>query len=208
MPAEPERRRYESVIRTANANETRRQIAAAARRLFVAQGWARTTVREVAADAGVSVPTVYAAYGNKKGLALALMDAADLAAEPQRLLADLEAAGDDPARQLAAGIAFDRRLLERSGDVLLLLRDAGHTDPDLSAASREGPRRGDEARLRVFSSWPADAFRRGIDPQSAVDRYAAICTISAYVDLTTERGWSPDQVQSWWTELLTRELLA
>jgi AcrR family transcriptional regulator len=208
MGEDAEHRRYDSLLRTAQADDTRDRIAAAARALFVSRGWGSTTVREVARQAGVSVPTVYAVYGNKKGLATALMDAADLAADPLRALAEAEAAAGDPRRQLQASVGFDRRLFERAGDVITLLRDAGRTEPELSAASREGPRRGDQARLRIFSSWPAGTLREGVDPHRAVDIYAAVCSIDAYTELTLERGWTPDQVQQWWTEALTRELLA
>jgi AcrR family transcriptional regulator len=197
-----ERRRYESHVRTAQADDTRRRIARAARDLFLRQGWGETTVRDVARTAGVSVPTVYAIYGNKKGLALALMDAADLAADPERLLADLD--GADARTQLAASVAFDCRLFERAGDVLTLLREAGRTEPDLAAAYREGPRRGDTARLHAFSSWQ---LRVGVDPRTAVDTYAAICNLAAYTDLTVERAWPADRVESWWVEVLTREIL-
>ncbi|MDW5326306.1 TetR/AcrR family transcriptional regulator [Plantactinospora sp. KLBMP9567] len=206
MAAAPERRRYDSLVRTAQADETRRQIAQAARRLFVAQGWGRTTVRDVAREAGVSVPTVYSAYGNKLGLAIALMDAADLAADPDRLVAELAAAADPPG-QLAVSVAFHRRLFERAGDVILLLREGGRTEPELAAAYREGPRRGEKALLALFSSWPAGTFSDGVDPRTAVDMYGAICGIDAYAELTAGRGWSPERVERWWTELLTRELL-
>lgn len=200
------RRRYDSLVRTAQADDTRRRIAEAARELFVSKGWGETTVRDVARAAGVSVPTVYAIHGNKKGLALALMDAADLAADPGRLMADLAAAGDDPRGQLAASVAFDRRLFERAGDILVLLREAGRTEPDLAAVSREGARRGDAARLRVFSSWPAGTLRA--EPQTAVDTYAAVCSLAAFTELTVERGWPADRVEQWWAELLAREILA
>jgi AcrR family transcriptional regulator len=208
MGEDAEHRQYDSLLRTARADDTRDRIAAAARALFVSRGWGNTTVREVARQAGVSVPTVYAVYGNKKGLATALMDAADLAADPLRALAEAQAAAGDPPRQLRASVAFDRRLFERAGDVITLLRDAGRTEPDLAAAHREGPRRGDQARLRIFSSWPAGTLREGVDPQRAVDVYAAVCSIDAYRELTLERGWTPDEVQQWWAETLTRELLA
>jgi AcrR family transcriptional regulator len=203
----PERRQYESLVRTARAGETRRAIAAAARRLFVTRGWEQTTVREVAREAGVSVPTVYSAYGNKTGLALALVDAADVAAEPERLIEELTAAGDDPARQLAAAIGFDRRMFERSGDVLMLIREAGRTNPELAAAHREGPRRGEQARLRVFASWPAGTLRDGLTPRTGSDIYAAICGVAAYTELTSERGWEPERVERWWIDCVTRELL-
>lgn len=203
-----EPRRYESLLRTAQADETRTRIAAAARTLFVAHGWAGTTVRDVARAAGVSVPTVYSVYGNKTGLALALMDAADLAADPQQVVAELEAVAGQPAQQLAASVAFDRRLFERSGDLLVVLRDAARTEPELAATRREGPRRGDEARLRVFSSWRRGTLRRGLDPVRAVDVYAALCSLDGYLELTVERAWTADEVQEWWTSAVTRELLA
>ncbi|MEV6305449.1 helix-turn-helix domain-containing protein [Actinoplanes sp. NPDC051861] len=201
-------RKYDSLRRAAQAAETRGEIAAAARRLFVAQGWAATTVREVAREAGVSVPTVYSAYGNKIGLTRALAEAADTAADPARSLAGLEAAEGDPARQLAVMAGYDRRLFEHAGDVIVLVREAGRTEPELAAAYRAGRRQGDETRVQVFSSWPPGVLREGLDVATATDVYAAICGIDLYLVLTAERGWSPDRVEQWWAEALARELLA
>ncbi len=208
MTAEAGRRRYESLRRAAQAAETRGEIAGAARRLFVARGWAATTVRDVAREAGVSVPTVYAVYGNKAGLTRALADAADIAAEPARSLAELDGGDGDPVRQLAAMAGYDRRLFERAGDVITLVRDAGRTEPELAAAYRAGRQRGDKTRIQVFSSWPGGVLRDGLDTRSAADVYAAICNIDVYTTLTVERGWQPDRVERWWTEVLARELLA
>ena len=207
MSAETGRRRYDSLRRTAQAQETSAAIAAAARRLFVSQGWAATTVRDVAREAGVSVPTVYAAYGNKTGLTRALADAADLSADVRRMLAELEAT-TEPGRQLAAMAGYDRRLFERAGDVITLVRDAGRTEPELATTYREGRRRGDETRVQVFSAWPAGTLRRELDVQAAVDVYAALCNIDVYTTLTDERGWPAERVERWWTEALARELLA
>ncbi|WP_405614216.1 TetR/AcrR family transcriptional regulator [Streptomyces sp. NBC_01508] len=235
MNAETGRRRYDSLRRAAQARETRAEIARAARELFVSRGWAETTVRDVAREAGVSVPTVYGAYGDKVGLVRALADAADLAADVPRMLAELEdaaqgtAAGpasDGPRRQLAAMAAYDRRLFERAGDVILLLREAGRTEPALAAGYREGRRQADETRTQVFSSWPdgsdgsdgsdradrADraggVLRQGLDVASAVDVYAAMCNIDVYTTLTEERGWPPERVERWWADALGRELLS
>ncbi|MDT0542638.1 MULTISPECIES: helix-turn-helix domain-containing protein [Streptomyces] len=207
MSTEPDRRRYDSVRRATQAQQTRADIARAARGLFVSQGWAATTVRDVAREAGVSVPTVYAAYGNKAGLTRALADAADLSADASRMLAELEDPAADPARQLAAMAAYDRRLFERAGDVIALVREAGRAEPELAAVYRDGRARGDETRVQVFSSWPAGVLRHGLDVRSAVDVYAAVCNIDVYTVLTVERGWSPERVERWWGEALARELL-
>lgn len=207
MNAPTPRRRYDSLRRTLQAQQTRAEIARAARHLFLAHGWAATTVREVAREAGVSVPTVYAAYGNKTGLTRALADAADLAADAPAMLAELESAAADPAGQLAAMAAYDRRLFERAGDVITLVREAGRTEPELATLYCEGRRRADQTRLQVFASWPAGVLRPGLDVPTAVDIYAALCNIDVYATLTTERGWSPDRIQRWWSEALVRELL-
>lgn len=202
------KRRYDSLRRTAQAQETRAEIARAARRLFVSRGWAATTVRDVARDAGVAVPTVYAAYGNKAGLTQALADAADLSADVPQMVAELEAAATDPRRQLAAMTAYDRRLYERAGDIIVMVREAGRTEPELATTYRDGRQRGLATRQDVFSSWPSAAFRRGVDVPTAVDVYAALCNIDVYTTLTVEQGWAPDRVEQWWTDALERELLS
>lgn len=200
------RRRYDSLRRLAQAQQTRAEIARAARRLFVSRGWAATTVRDVAREAGVSVPTVYAAYQNKAGLAWALADAADLAAGLPQMLAEFETY-PDPGRQLAAMGAYDRRLFERAGDLIALVREAGRTEPELAALYRQARQQADQTRIRVFSSWPPDTLRPGLDVPAAADIYAGLCNIDVYAILTNERGWAPDRVQNWWTEALARELL-
>jgi AcrR family transcriptional regulator len=201
---QPPRRRYDSLRRAAQAQQTHAEIARAARRLFVGQGWAATTVRDVAREAGVSVPTVYAAYRNKTGLALALVDAADLGADLPRQIEELEIA--DPPGQLKAMAGYDRRLFERAGDVITLVRDAGRVEPELATVYRDARRRADEFRREIFSAWGPGVLR--VDVPTAVDVYAALCNIDVYTTLTVERGWAPDRVESWWGEVLRRELLA
>ncbi|MEU6393895.1 helix-turn-helix domain-containing protein [Streptomyces sp. NPDC046939] len=208
MSDEPVRRRYDSLRRTAQAQQTRADIARAARRLFVSRGWAATTVRDVAREAGVSVPTVYAAYGNKTGLTRALADAADLSADVAQLVAELESPAADPAAQLAAMAAYDRRLFQRAGDIITLVREAGRSEPELAAFYRDSRGRADTARIQVFSTWSADVLRHGLDIQSATDVYGALCNIDVYTELAVERGWSPDRIEQWWRQALVRELLA
>jgi AcrR family transcriptional regulator len=205
--AADESRRYDSPRRRVQARATREGIALAARTLFAQRGWAATAVRDIARAAQVSEPTVYSNYGSKAGLAIALVDAVDLGADVPRELAELAEAAGDPARQIGVMVAFDRRLFERGGDVIALMREAGRIEPDLAAAYQEGRRRGRETRSRVFSSWPRTAFRPGLDPDGACDAYAAVCNIDTYRSLTEEQGWPPDRVEHWWHDSLTRLLL-
>jgi len=202
------RRPYDSPRRRDQAQATRTDIAAAARRLFMTRGWAGTRVSDVAREAGVAEPTVYAVYGSKAGLALALIDSVDTAADIEAQDAELQATAGNPAGQLGAMIGFDRSLFEHGGDVLGLLHDAGRSEPDLAAAYQQGRARGDRTRQRVFSAWLPRAFRQGTDARSAGDTYAALCNVDVYRVLTEERGWSPDQVEGWWRDCLIRLLLA
>lgn len=188
------------------AQATSVEIAQAARRLFVAQGWAATTVREGGREAGVSVPTVCSAYGNKTGLVQAIVDAADLSADAPRMPAELEAAAGDPPRQLAAMAGYDRRLFERAADVIALVREAARTEPDLATTYTDARRRADDTRVQIFTSWPEGTLRE--DLTTSVDISAALCTIDVFTTLTAERGWSPDRVETWWATTLSRELLA
>ena len=64
----PVKRQYNTTRRQEQARETRLRIIRAAHEHFVAQGYGRTTIAEIAASAGVSVETVYAAFRNKPTL--------------------------------------------------------------------------------------------------------------------------------------------
>src|SRR5689334_23709698 len=66
------KRPYDSAWRQAQARQTREALLDAARRRFLADGFAATTVAVIAADVGVSVDTIYKAFGGKPGLVRAI----------------------------------------------------------------------------------------------------------------------------------------
>jgi TetR/AcrR family transcriptional regulator, regulator of cefoperazone and chloramphenicol sensitivity len=109
-------------------------------------------MRAVAGRAGVAEPTVYAAYGNKTGLARALIGAIEADAEADETHAELAAANGNARRQLTALIAFDRRLFERSGDLITLLIDAGRSEPDLQNAYQHGRQRRPPAAVTAVTT--------------------------------------------------------
>lgn len=200
-------RKYDSPTRRAQAQETRHQIADAAWTLFVERGWSGTRVRDVAQTAGVSEPTVYAVYGNKAGLASALLDSLEGAADPRRLGEELRAAAGDPRGQLAAVAGFERRLFEHGAEAITVIREAGRSVPELAKVVAEGRARGEGQRRRLFAAWPADAWREGIDVDAALDRSAALYNADVFLVLTRERGWTPEQVERWWAQTLAQLLL-
>src|SRR5688572_28407763 len=60
--------------RTAQGEETRRRLYAAAVQLMAARGWHETTLRDVARQAGVSVGLLYRYFPSKRAVVLALYD--------------------------------------------------------------------------------------------------------------------------------------
>src|SRR6185312_16353210 len=66
--ADKVKRRYESPRRRAQADATKRDILAAAQRLFERQGYAATTMAAIAAEAGVALKTVYLVFDTKSGV--------------------------------------------------------------------------------------------------------------------------------------------
>ena len=67
-------RPYRSEHRQRQAEQTRAAILRAARSLFTDPGYAATSVADIAAEAGVSVPTVYSSIGTKAQLARNLVE--------------------------------------------------------------------------------------------------------------------------------------
>src|SRR5919206_2749087 len=67
-------RRYDSSGRRAQALRNRTEILDAAERQFLERGYAATTVVSVAQEAGVSVETVYKAFGGKAELVGAIYE--------------------------------------------------------------------------------------------------------------------------------------
>ena len=92
----------------------------------------------MAAAAGVSEATVYGVFGNKAGLATALIDGVDEEADVARASTELDAATGDPTGQLAAVIGFDRRLFERGGGIIATIIEGRRDYAELDAAYQEG----------------------------------------------------------------------
>src|ERR1700761_3797178 len=104
-------RSYDSTRRQQQARENRARILEAARTRFLGDGYAATTIPAIAADAGMSVETVYKAFTNKAGLIKALFDVAIVGDDEPIPLMKREAikrnqAEPDPRKKLQLYAAF------------------------------------------------------------------------------------------------------
>ena len=104
----------------------RRQLLAVAEELFVAQGYAATSMDDVAAGAGVTKPIVYELVGSKHEVFEACMARAADALAARVAEAVLAAGGDDAARLRAGALAWFEFIGERRAlwDALLASDDA------------------------------------------------------------------------------------
>src|SRR4051812_7196886 len=66
------RRRYDSTRRQDRARRAHARVLDVAENLFLQHGYASTTIAAIAADAGVSVETIYKTFGGKPGLIRAI----------------------------------------------------------------------------------------------------------------------------------------
>ena len=206
-------RRYDSSGRRARAQQTRDEIARTARRLFLEHSYARTTIADVAREAGVSPETIYKAFGSKR----ALLDAAitssvrgDTEATPLRGRPVIDAirAERDPRRQVEMYGDLLAEINPRLAPLVRVLREAASSDPDVAAALSEGNANRLEG-MSEFASVLADrgALRHGVSEQHAADVLWALNSPELYELLVVERGWSSRAYARWVTSQMTAALL-
>jgi AcrR family transcriptional regulator len=189
------RRTYRSQLRAQQRTETRRAVLDAARQLFEANGWAETSMRDLAAAAGVSVETIYSHFSSKGGVL--------------RAVADTAVVGDDAPVPLAErpefrAIGRGRRAARlavhaRTAPIAKLLRQAAPGDDEIiqmltSARERQRADIADAMAL-ILGRSPTPRERDGV---------WALASPELYLLLVEESGWTPDEYEAWIAEALQR----
>lgn len=197
MPHHVKRRRtYDATKRRADALARRAAVLAAARELFLLEGFAATTVAAVAQQAGVSQETVYKNFGSKPGLVRALHDDAmrgEAQVSPYRRSDDLRG-HSDPYEIVRGWSRLSTEVAPRVSPLLLLLRDAAVVQPGLRDLLAEL----DETRHQRMSEnarflHQAGHLRERIDTRAAADLMWSVTSAEMYELLVLRRGWSLDQ---------------
>lgn len=201
------RRAYHSPLRARRADESRRAIIEAGRRLLEERGPSRVTIDEIAAAAGVSSATVYAIYKSKVGVLLAILDDLTAGAGITDLPARLEVAAGDPMRQLALYVAFDRRLFDAGRRIIGVGLGLRAADPEVDAWFSEGERRRRANQAALVRSWArAGALRSGLGERRAADILWALTGPAVHRLFVEESGWNSARFERWLRVLLAREL--
>jgi AcrR family transcriptional regulator len=190
-------RRYDAGRRQESARRTRVAIVDAAARRFLRDGYASTTIAAVAADAGVSVDTIYKSFGGKPGLVRAIRNRALEGGGPvpaEQRSDTLHDGERDPRTIIKAWGALTAEVAPRVAPILLLIRSAAATDAEAVALLEEM----DADRMRRMTEnarrlRDAGHLRRGITLARTADVLWTYSAPELYELLVLRRGWSPSR---------------
>lgn len=188
--------------RPSRVARTEEKLVAAASGLFIANGYAATTMEAVALAAEVSPRTVYVRFGTKTALLKRVVDAAivgDL--QPVDVLGrdwTVEGFGA-PTRQrrIAAVVHMNRQIMERTGDLFAVALQAAATEPEIEGFWEEGR----AGSLRVQQMFWTKAREDGLLSTSVdLDWLIETCTVlgsaQSYLLGRTMFAWTPEQYEA------------
>jgi AcrR family transcriptional regulator len=204
-------RQYNSTRRQEQAAETRRRIVDAAHELFVAKGYGRTTIAEIAGMAGVSVETVYAAFRNKHTLLRHVWYVSFRGDEEDVRLLDRPEiravlAEPDLATRLGQHAVVLTEVFRRIAPLLAALHGAAGSEPAAAAMLTEW----DERRLDACTTYAEAAAATGqlaVSEAECRDVLAATMDGALWQRLVAESGWPDERFAAWLGRLWTSQLV-
>jgi AcrR family transcriptional regulator len=213
MAKAPPRRAYDSSRRQEQARVQRRRILECARRRFLENGYAGTTLGAIASDAGVSVETIYKAFRNKAGVLKEVFDfsvAGDDEPVPmiERDHAHWMRAEPDPRKKLAMFAVHMSESMPRAAPIFLLARAAASSEPEIQKLVAQW-RAGQLHGLGLLAAHLDEGghLRPGLDRNKARDLLWTINSTEVYDLLVLERGWTPEQYREFLAQSMIDALL-
>lgn len=189
---------------------TEERLVTAAARLFVREGYVRTTLAAVAAEAGVSDRTVYLRFGTKAKLFRRVMGVAVVGDTAPVDLAHRDwvqhtLTAPTLAERQAAWARGAATLMERLGPLLPVAEEASAVEPDVAAAWKAA-RADTGSHVRRF--WAA-AARDGLLPDGCDVRWLTQTTTLMVSADAYRRGvdlleWTPRTYEPWLLTTLHR----
>jgi AcrR family transcriptional regulator len=206
-------KRYASQVRDEQARRTRRAIVTAAHDLFLAQGYAATTIDGVAEAAHVSRRTVFNSVGGKMALLKLAFDWAIVGDDEPIALADRPAikailAESDPRKALMLWVQTVTAVAARTaplGEVLAAAADVDPAAAELLTEVSSNRMFGATVFIRYLAS--LDGLAAGITEQRAAELCWALTDGHLYRLLVAQRGWSTAEFNQWLSDSLAAALL-
>lgn len=196
-------RRYDARSRQLQAQQNRDRVLAVAGRLFIAQGYAATSIDQIAAEAGLSVRTVFAGFTSKINLLKHVFDTAvvgDSDEVPLHQRPSMRAVHDAPTAEDAYQRLAEAfvEVAERVYGIYAVVHGAADTDPDIAELERQL----DAQRLTGVGYLAATfADRLALTDPAAiayvVDTLWTLGSPLQYRLLVQQRGWTSRQYRDW-----------
>ena len=204
------KRVYNSPLRAEQAQRTRVAVLDAARACFLEKGYTATTMKDVAAQAGVSVQTVFG-QGSKASLLLACVDRAVVGDDEELPLAQRDLfvrpiETPDRAGKLAALRDLVLHFVPTSVPVLRVFAAGAAGDPEIAEAWAEYERRrfADQRYLiGSFEPW----LRAGLDVDRAAEIAWGVFNLEVVANLMGVRGWTLEEYADFLVDAIERLLL-
>jgi AcrR family transcriptional regulator len=199
--------------RREKAAATRRRILHAAHDDFVEKGYHGATVASIAARAGVATQTVYYVFNTKAALISAAIDLLVMGEEDPLLPQDTEwwqamVAEHDASRALRHFVRGAAVLIQRASALSEILRAASLTDDEVRRTYEYHERlRAEGFREVVELLSTKGRLRADLTVESATDVLLVVFGDTTYHLLTHDRGWSHDDVVTWFGATLPTLLL-
>lgn len=211
-PVKP-KRRYETRNRREQARQTRQRVVEAARRLFVRDGYAATSIQALADDADVAVQTIYASFGSKREVLKALFDTSVAGGSEELALVERpewQAWENEPdaTRRLELFARAQRLVSERAADIMQVLLTAAASDPDIARMHHEAEaaRYSDQRRLAELLRRHGQ-LRKDLTLGRAADIIWTLAGSGPYIALVVHRGWKGQEYEAWLAGQLHAALL-
>ncbi len=204
------RRPYRSELRREQAEQTRVLVLDAAATLFEQRGYEGTSIAAIAEAAHVSAETVYARFGNKRGLLGELVRRAvrgdDPAPVPEQRGPRAVAAASDQHAQLRLFAADIVLRLERAAPLLTIVSGASRSDEDLAELlARLHADRLNNLRILVDGLAANGPLR--LDADEALETVWALTSPELHQLLVRVRGWTRRRYRDWLAASLAQLLL-
>ncbi|WP_344426546.1 TetR/AcrR family transcriptional regulator [Pseudonocardia ailaonensis] len=194
------KRAYRSPLRAESARRTRASVREAATALFVAQGYVRTTVKEIAAAAGVALRTVHTAYpGGKIEIFHEALDVATAGDEAAIAVIDRPEVREslaDPDRLIADLARHGTALLGRAGPLLAACVGSAGADPEMAELNELGARTMAADMRRVAEALDGHGLL-AVPVDEAADVLFALCSPMLHDLLVGRRSWTAERYETW-----------
>jgi AcrR family transcriptional regulator len=204
-------RSYSSAVRDEQAARTKARILDAASALFLERGYARTTIKDIADEAGVARDTVHTAFGSKARVLTALIDVrlvpdgsvANITQRPEMKAVKDEV---DQRKQIEQFSRFIAGVSTQLRPVFEILRTASAVEPEMGAVFEEM----DRFRMRnmqTYARWIAARGPLRVSTRRAGEILWALASPDVARMFCDELGWSEAEHARWLADTLARTLL-